>query len=229
MGVESPDETGHFIGGNGAMLVYDENGLIPAIIQDDQGRVLMLAYMNEEAFNKTLQTGETWFYSRKRQSVRHKGAELGNIQKVRRITTDCDRDTLLITVDQHGHGACDDDAGSYTCFHNLIMSDGPAPTDLTPNREVLSWLYATIEDRRRSPKVGSYTNYLMENGLDKILKALGEESSEVIIAAKNDGNEELIYEIGDLLYHLLVLLVFRKIKLEEVWSELLARSNVPSS
>ena len=132
-------------------------------------------------------------------------------------------------MDQHGHGACDDDKDGYTCFHNLIMSDGPALSDLTPHREVLSWLYATIEDRRRSPKVGSYTNYLMENGLDKILKAFGEESSEVIIAAKNDSNEELVYEIGDLLYHLLVLLVFRKIKLEEVWNELLSRSNVPSN
>lgn len=92
---------------------------------------------------------------------------------MRRITADCDRDTVLIIVDQHGHGACDDDGESYTCFHNLIMSDGPDQSDLLPQREALSWLYANIEDRRRSPKVGSYTNYLMDNGLDKILKALG--------------------------------------------------------
>jgi phosphoribosyl-ATP pyrophosphohydrolase/phosphoribosyl-AMP cyclohydrolase len=208
------------------MLKYDENGLVPAVIQDTQGRVLMTAYMNEEALNKTLQTGETWFYSRKRQMVWKKGAESGNIQKVRRITADCDRDTVLIVVDQHGHGACDDDLENYSCFHNLIMSDGPDQSDLLPRRETLSWLYATIEDRRRSPKVGSYTNYLMENGLDKILKALGEEAVEVIIASKNAGDEELVYEISDLLYHLLVLLVYRKISLEDIWEELSGRSTL---
>ncbi|HHW72464.1 MAG TPA: bifunctional phosphoribosyl-AMP cyclohydrolase/phosphoribosyl-ATP diphosphatase HisIE [Firmicutes bacterium] len=208
------------------MIKYDENGLVPAIIQDTQGRVLMMAYMNEEAFNKTLQTGETWFYSRKRKQVWKKGAESGNVQKVRRITADCDRDTVLITVDQHGHGACDDDGESYTCFHNLIMSDGPDQSDLLPQREALSWLYASIEDRRRSPKVGSYTNYLMDNGLDKILKAFGEEAVEVIIAGKNQSDEELVYEVSDLLYHLLVLLVFRRINLEAVWEELLGRSSL---
>ena len=208
------------------MIKYDENGLVPAIIQDTQGRVLMMAYMNEEALNKTLQTGETWFYSRKRGEVWKKGTEGCNLQKVRRITADCDRDSLLIVVDQHGHGACDDEHESYSCFHNLIMSDGPDPSDLLPQREALSWLYTTIEDRRRSPKVGSYTNYLIENGLDKILKALGEEATEVIIAGKNDGDEELIYEVSDLLYHLLVLLVFRKIGLDQVWVELLGRSTL---
>jgi phosphoribosyl-ATP pyrophosphohydrolase/phosphoribosyl-AMP cyclohydrolase len=174
-------------------LKYDENGLIPAIIQDDQGRVLMMAYMNEEAFNKTLQTGETWFYSRRRQGIWRKGERRGNIQQVKRITVDCDRDSLLITVNQHGHGACDDEEGAYSCFHNLLMSDGPEPSDLRPHREILSWLYSTIEDRRRSPKVGSYTNYLMENGLDKILKSLGEEAAEVLIAAKNEEPDDLIY------------------------------------
>lgn len=210
------------------MIKYDENGLVPAVIQDAQGTVLMMAYMNEEALNKTLQTGETWLYSRKRKKVWKKGAEAGNIQKVRRITADCDRDTLLITVDQHGHGACDDnhDSENFSCFHNLIMSDGPDQRDLQPPREALSWLYASIEDRRRSPKVGSYTNYLMENGLDKILKAFGEEAAEVIIAGKNDGDEELIYEASDLLYHLLVLLVYRRISLETIWEELLGRSSL---
>lgn len=208
------------------MIKYDENGLVPAVIQDTQGRVLMTAYMNEEAFNKTLQTGETWFYSRKRKEVWKKGAESGNAQKVRRITADCDRDTVLIIVDQHGHGACDDNLENYSCFHNLIMSDGPDQSDLRPRRDTLAWLHATIEDRRRSPKVGSYTNYLMENGLDKILKALGEEAIEVIVAGKNEGNEELVYEIGDLLYHLLVLLVYRKIGLEEIWEELSGRSSL---
>ncbi|NMA60802.1 MAG: bifunctional phosphoribosyl-AMP cyclohydrolase/phosphoribosyl-ATP diphosphatase HisIE [Firmicutes bacterium] len=208
------------------MIKYDENGLVPTVIQDTQGRVLMTAYMNEEAFNKTLQTGETWFYSRRRKEVWKKGAESGNVQKVRRITADCDRDTVLIVVEQRGHGACDDDLENYSCFHNLIMSDGPDQSDLLPNRETLSWLYATIEDRRRSPKVGSYTNYLMENGLDKILKALGEEAIEVIIAGKNGGNEELIYEVSDLLFHLLVLLVYRNIALEEIWEELAGRSSL---
>lgn len=208
------------------MVNYDENGLVPTIIQDTQGRVLMMAYMNEEALNKTLQTGETWFYSRKRKEVWKKGAENGNVQTVRRITTDCDRDSLLIVVDQHGHGACDDADESYSCFHNLIMSDGPDQSDLLPQREALSWLYTNIEDRKRSPKVGSYTNYLMENGIDKILKAFGEEATEVIIAGKNDSDEELVYEVGDLLYHLLVLLVFRKIGLDKVWVELMGRSSL---
>lgn len=208
------------------MIKYNEHGLVPAVIQDTQGRVLMTAYMNEEALNKTLQTGETWFYSRKRQKVWQKGAEAGNIQKVRRITADCDRDTLLIVVDQHGHGACDDDSENYSCFHNLIMSDGPDQSDLAPRRELLSWFYANIEDRRRSPKVGSYTNYLMENGLDKILKAFGEEATEVLIASKNMDNAETIYEVSDLLYHLLVLLVYRNISLDEIWEELAGRSTL---
>lgn len=208
------------------MIKFDENGLVPAVVQDTQGRVLMTAYMNEEALNKTLQTGETWFYSRKREEVWKKGAKAGNIQKVRRITADCDRDTLLIVVDQHGHGACDDDSGNYSCFHNLIMADGPDQSDLLPQRETLSWLYTNIDDRRRSPKVGSYTNYLMENGLDKILKAFGEEAMEVIIASKNVGKDELVYEVGDLLYHLLVLLVYRNISLDSIWEELSGRSSL---
>lgn len=210
-------------------LKYDENGLIPAIIQDDHGRVLMMAYMNEEAFNKTLQTGQTWFYSRRRQGIWQKGEDGGNIQQVKRIMVDCDRDSLLITVDQHGHGACDDKEGEYSCFHNLLMSDGPVPSDLHGPREILSWLYATIEDRRHSPKVGSYTNYLMENGLDKILKALGEEAAEVLIAAKNEGIDDLVYEVSDLIYHLLVLLVFKGVRLDAIYQELVARSNIPKS
>src|SRR5690554_4966963 len=100
-------------------LKYDENGLIPAIIQDDQSRVLMLAYMNEEALQKTLQTGQTWFFSRSRNAIWQKGEDEGNTQKVKRIKVDCDRDTLLITVEQHGHGACNDVDGQHSCFHNL--------------------------------------------------------------------------------------------------------------
>lgn len=215
--------------GGGTLIRYDENGLVPAVIQDTQGRVLMTAYMNEEAFNKTLQTGETWFYSRRRQEVWKKGAEAGNVQKVRRITADSDRDAVLIIVDQYGHGACDENKDEYSSFHNLIMADGPDPSDLRPKRDTLAWLYATIEDRRRSPKVGSYTNYLMENGLDKILKAFGEEAAEVIIAGKNERNEELIYEVSDVLYHLLVLLVYRQVSLDEIWQELQDRSSVSGS
>ncbi len=215
--------------GGGILIRYDENGLVPAVIQDTQGRVLMTAYMNEEAFNKTLQTGETWFFSRRRQEVWKKGAEAGNVQKVRRISADSDRDAVLIIVDQYGHGACDDNKDEYSSFHNLIMADGPDPSELRPKRDILTWLYATIEDRRRSPKVGSYTNYLMENGLDKILKAFGEEAAEVIIAGKNERNEELVYEVSDVLYHLLVLLVYRQVNLEEVWQELQDRSSVSGS
>lgn len=208
------------------MLKYDENGLIIAVIQDEQGRVLMTAQMNEEAFNKTLQSGETWFYNKEKAEVFKKGAQADNVQKVKRITATCDRRSVLIIVDQYGSGACDHEPEQYSCYHNLIMSKGLDPSDFQPKREALSWLYATIEDRRRSPKVGSYTNYLMENGLDKILKSVGEEAVETIIAGKDDGNEELVYEVSDLLYHLLVLLVYRNIGLDDIWQELLSRSSV---
>lgn len=211
------------------MLKYDENGLITAVVQDVQGRVLMIASMNEEAFDKTLQTGETWFYDKEKAKIYNKGAQTGAVQKVRRITADCNRSSILVIVDQYGSGACKHKSGEYSCYHNLIMSEGLEPSDFQPKRDALSWLYATIEDRRRSPKVGSYTNYLMENGLDKILTSVGEEAVETIIAAKSNGNEELIYEVSDLLYHLLVLLVFRKISLDDIWEELLGRSGVSDS
>lgn len=211
------------------MLKYDENGLIIAVIQDEQGRVLMTDQMNEEAFDKTLQSGETWFYNKEKAEVCKKGSRSGNVQKIKRITASCDRRSVLIVVDQYGVGACDHRPEEYSCYHNLIMSEGLEPSDFEPKREALSWLYATIEDRRRSPKVGSYTNYLMENGLDKILKSIGEEAVETIIVGKDDGNEELIYEVSDLLYHLLVLLVYRKISLDDIWQELLNRSGVSKS
>lgn len=209
-------------------LKYNKDGLIPAIIEDTEGQVLMLAYMNHEAFNKTMETGFTWFYSRSRKQLWQKGETSGHVQKVKCIVTDCDYDTLLITVEQHGKGACHE--GYRSCFHNPIVTPEDYKADKTfdPQQvygpQVLQQLYAVIVGRKHNPKPDSYTNYLLHEGLDKILKKVGEEASEVIIAAKNVDNGELIYEAGDLLYHLLVLLVNKGIELEEIWQELSSRA-----
>jgi len=189
-------------------LKWDEKGLIPAIIQSKHtGKVLMLAYMNEASLKETLSTGETVFYSRSRSALWHKGETSGNTQKVTDIRFDCDSDTLLITVDEQGP-ACH--TGSYTCF-------GQPET-----KDVIETLFSTIEDRKINPIEGSYTKYLFEEGIDKILKKVGEESAEVIIGAKNT-NEELIYEMSDLFYHSFVLLVNQGISLDEIKRELKSR------
>jgi len=200
-------------------LKYDHNGLIPAIVQDRNGQVLMLAYMNAEAVAKTLATGTTWFYSRSRQQLWHKGETSGCIQKVLKITADCDYDALLIIVDQAGTGACHE--GDYSCFHHTVFNSGD-PEPVT-NPHILDQIYDIIVQRREHPQAGSYTNYLFDHGIDKILKKVGEESAEVIIAAKNPDNGELIYETSDLLYHLMVLLVEKGVTWPEIWRELASR------
>lgn len=208
---------------------FDERGLVPAIIQDSQsGRVLMMAYMNAESLGKTIETGRTWFYSRSRQQLWMKGETSGHVQQVRDIFYDCDGDCLLIQVEQTG-AACH--TGHYSCFYRNAAGEEIEPATFDPDQvynpqasaAILYELYDVISDRRRKMPAGSYTTYLFEKGLDKILKKVGEENAEVIIAAKNRSQEELIYEASDLLYHLLVLLVEQDVSLENIFSELKSR------
>ncbi|MDI9476481.1 MAG: bifunctional phosphoribosyl-AMP cyclohydrolase/phosphoribosyl-ATP diphosphatase HisIE [Natronincolaceae bacterium] len=198
-------------------LKFDERGLIPAIVQDvDTKEVLMLAYMNEDSLRKTLDTGETWFWSRSRKELWHKGETSGHIQKVKSINYDCDGDTLLIEAEQKGV-ACH--TGARSCFFNLLyLFEEDREEKATP--DIIEKLYKIITDRKENPRKDSYTNYLLDEGLDKILKKVGEETAEVIIAAKNPDRNELIYETGDLLYHLLVLLRERDIAPREIFAEL---------
>lgn len=210
-------------------IKFDEKGLIPAIIQDFQsGRVLMMAYMNQESFQKTLDTGKTWFYSRSRQKLWMKGEESGHVQEVKEILYDCDEDTLLIKVIQTGV-ACH--TGHYSCFYRDMDGNETeeAATDVDKvysskqGPGILYELYDIITDRREKMPEGSYTAYLFDKGLDKILKKVGEENAEVIIAAKNREKSEVVYEVSDLIYHLLVLLVEQGVKLEDIFAELKSR------
>ena len=169
-------------------IKFDEKGLIPAIIQEESGQVLMLAYMNEESLQKTIETGYTHFYSRSRQSLWKKGETSGNVQKVQALYYDCDGDTLLVKVHQTGV-ACH--TGTYSCFSGRRLDDNnnlPAVIDNQPKEDlslVLYELYSVIKDRQRHPVEGSYTNYLFIKGQDKILKKVGEEAVETILALKN--------------------------------------------
>lgn len=203
-------------------LKFNSDGLIPAIIQDNKGQVLMLAYMNEESLAKTLATGYTWFYSRSRQKLWQKGESSGNTQKVLKIVADCDGDSLLVTVQQNGTGACH--KGTPTCFSYPVKEFAEQGTDSQlVGAEVLQEVYNVVLDRKHHPKENSYTNYLFREGIDKILKKIGEEAAETIIAAKNTDSSELIYEASDFLYHLIVLLVEKEISLQEIWQELNSR------
>lgn len=217
---------------------FDERGLVPAIVQDARTReVLTLAYMNAESLRRTLESGETWFWSRSRGELWHKGATSGHTQRVVGLSVDCDEDALVVLVEPAGP-ACH--TGARTCFHHEM--DGAAAASLRTKDEAvegsettgaaaganlgetLEGLYAVVEARRRERPEGSYTSYLFEKGLDKILKKVGEETAETIIAAKNGDNVSLAAEVSDLLYHLVVLLVERGLSLEEVGRELERRS-----
>lgn len=198
---------------------FDESGLVPAVVQDYKtGKVLMLAYMNEESLKLTIKTGKTWFYSRSRDKLWNKGETSGNFQYVKEINLDCDGDAILIKVDQVGN-ACH--TGNRSCFFNEIKSG-----EKCLNYKVLYDLEDRILDRRKNPKEGSYTNYLFEKGIDKILKKIGEESAEVIIAAKNQDRYETVYEMADLFYHCLVLLNEKDIKLDDIFLELIKRYKI---
>lgn len=189
---------------------FDEKGLVPAIIQDAGTKeVLTLAYMNEESLAKTIETGETWFYSRSRQELWHKGATSGNTQTVVSINYDCDQDALLVLVYPKGP-ACH--TGAVSCFSERSYTGTSSLADY----QILQSLEKVIVDREQERPEGAYTTYLFEKGVDKILKKVGEEAAEVIIAAKNRDAEELRWEAADLLYHLQVLLVEQGLPFKEV-------------
>ncbi|MGM7723650.1 bifunctional phosphoribosyl-AMP cyclohydrolase/phosphoribosyl-ATP diphosphatase HisIE [Metabacillus sp. Hm71] len=194
-------------------IKFDQNGLVPAIVQDAASKeVLTLAYMNEESLKKTLETKETWFYSRSRQELWHKGGTSGNIQKVVEMRYDCDQDAILVLVQPAGP-ACH--TGAYTCFSETI--DKQEVVDVKQDRfQILNTLEKLIAERENELPEGSYTTYLFTEGVDKILKKVGEEASEVIIASKNRDHEELKWEVADLLFHLMVLLREQKLPLDEV-------------
>jgi len=202
---------------------WDDKGLVPVIVQDaSNNQVLMLAYMNEEALKTTLATGRMHFYSRSRKKLWMKGETSGNVQLVRDIKIDCDGDTLLVLVDQTGV-ACH--TGSRTCFYNdltISASNEKISVDYKDSAgySILQKVFDVINDRKVNPKSGSYTCSLFERGIDVILKKVGEESSEVIIAAKNKNKAEVIYEACDLLYHLLVLLSEMDISLDDIYCQL---------
>ncbi|WP_406676846.1 bifunctional phosphoribosyl-AMP cyclohydrolase/phosphoribosyl-ATP diphosphatase HisIE [Moorella sp. ACPs] len=240
MGVKIPEE-----------IRFNAEGLIPAIIQDvESGRVLMLAYMNREALARTLATGETWFYSRSRRELWHKGATSGHRQYIVNASYDCDADALLFQVRQVGV-ACHE--GEFSCFHNPLALQvsspkvpggrKPAPRDAgqadmgsaaTANPTgvgtvtadlgaVLTEVFQVIKERQATRPEGSYTTYLFNNGQDKILKKIGEEAGETIIASKNDSRREILYELADLYYHTLVLLAYHDLEPGQLAAELAAR------
>lgn len=195
---------------------FDERGLIPAIVQNAATReVLTLAYMNRESLQRTIETNQTWFWSRSRNELWHKGATSGNTQEVVSLALDCDRDAIVVLVNPAGP-ACH--TGAVSCFDVEKRAD-----DLGP---LLDQLFDLIQTRERERPAGSYTTYLFEEGLDKILKKVGEESAETIIAAKNDDDGRLTAEVSDLVYHLLVLLVARGVSLAQVAAELRQRRKV---
>ncbi|MFD1205837.1 bifunctional phosphoribosyl-AMP cyclohydrolase/phosphoribosyl-ATP diphosphatase HisIE [Sporosarcina contaminans] len=187
---------------------FHNDGLIPAIVQDVRtGEVLMLAYMNNEALKKTVETGESHFFSRSRQELWHKGATSGNRQVVKRISVDCDRDAILLEVEPIGP-ACH--TGKTSCFYTPLYGEGRSI------RNVVHEIADEIKDRKENPVEGSYTSYLFLKGIDKVLKKIGEESAEVIIGAKNSDKSELSNEIADLLYHSLVLMEISGVTIEDV-------------
>lgn len=210
-----------------SMVKFDEKGLVPAIVQEENGQVLMMAYMNQESLEKTLETRTTWFWSRSRQELWNKGATSGNMQEVKDAFYDCDGDTLLFIVHQKGSGACH--TGTYSCFSGRHLIDNNKALAVVEQPQdnalanIMYELYEVIKDRQLNPKEGSYTNYLFEKGQDKILKKVGEEAVETVIASKNNNLDEVVYEMGDLWYHCLVLLAYHNIKPEEIFSELINR------
>lgn len=196
----------------------NSDGLIPVIVQDYRtGQVLMLAYMNEEAFHQTLKTGRMTYYSRSRKSLWVKGETSGHFQYVKALSLDCDNDTLLAKVNQIG-AACH--TGARSCFYQeLVKKEWKESNPLKVFEEVME----VILDRKANPKEGSYTNYLFDKGIDKILKKLGEEATEIVIAAKNPNSEEVKYEISDFLYHMMVLMAQKGVTWEDITRELANR------
>jgi phosphoribosyl-ATP pyrophosphohydrolase/phosphoribosyl-AMP cyclohydrolase len=230
-------------------LKFDEHGLITAVVQDDvTSEVLMVAYMNAESLAKTMQTGETWFWSRSRQELWHKGATSGHTQQVVDVRLDCDGDALLVRVNPNGP-ACH--TGERTCFFRGAPGKSEAEVREVPKVSpaiqpidsplslvnvaamdlgiLLQDLFKLIQERKDQRPEGSYTTYLFDSGLDKILKKVGEEAAETIIAAKNEDRKPLSGEISDLLYHLLVLMVEREVSLQDILGELSHRAGKPAN
>lgn len=196
----------------------NSDGMVPVVVQDYRtNEVLMVAYMNEEAYLHTIKTGRMTYYSRSRQELWIKGDTSGHYQYVKSLTADCDMDTILAKVSQVGN-ACH--TGAYSCFFNDIMKK---EYDETNPLKVFEDVFAVIKDRKIHPKDGSYTNYLFDKGIDKILKKLGEEATEIVIAAKNPNANEIKYEISDFLYHMMVLMVEKGVTWEEITTELAQR------
>jgi phosphoribosyl-AMP cyclohydrolase / phosphoribosyl-ATP pyrophosphohydrolase len=195
---------------------YDERGLVPAIVQDYlDGTVLMMAWMNRESLQKTLETRQTWFWSRSRQEFWNKGATSGHIQKVQSIRYDCDNDALLITVEQLGDIACH--TGERSCFHQVNGQVMPPPAD------TLSQVFAVICERKANPNPESYTCTLFEGGDNKILKKIGEESAEVVMACKDDDKDGIAGEVADLFFHAMVAMAHHDVDLKQVYRKLQAR------
>lgn len=197
-------------------LKFDDKGLITAVVQDAQSKeVLTVAYMNEESLQKTIETGETWFYSRSRQELWHKGETSGNTQKVVSIKTDCDKDALVVEVLPAGP-ACHN--GTISCFEETIVQNNQVGSV-----DIIPYLADVIRQREMEMPEGAYTTYLFEKGIDKICKKVGEEATEVVIGAKNRDAEEVKWEAADLFYHLLVLLQEQKINVYDVLKVLKVR------
>jgi phosphoribosyl-AMP cyclohydrolase / phosphoribosyl-ATP pyrophosphohydrolase len=220
-------------------LKFDDRGLIPVVTQDCRtDEVLMVAYMNKEALNKTLETGKVHYWSRSRNKLWLKGETSGHFQQVRSISIDCDGDSLLVKAEQKG-AACH--TGHHSCFYRKLDAEVENNENSSINKEVIAQtkgvtgdvdddlsnvieeVFKVVLDRKNSPKEGSYTNYLFDKGLDKILKKVGEEASEVIIASKNMNNKDIKAEIADLFYHTFVLMVERGMNLDDIYSELKGR------
>ena len=195
---------------------YNDQGLVPAIAQDYlDGTVLMMAWMSRESLEKTLQMGETWYWSRSRQELWHKGATSGHIQRVKGIRYDCDSDALLVTVEQLGDIACH--TGERSCFHQVDQQKIAPPADM------LSEVFAVIRDRRDNPSESSYTSKLLAGGDNKILKKIGEEAAEVVMACKDDDSDAIAGEVADLFYHSLVALAYHGVELRDVYRKLAER------
>lgn len=197
-------------------ICYNEQGLVPAIVQDYlDGTVLMMAWMSPSSLQKTLATGETWFWSRSRQELWHKGETSGHVQQVKAVRYDCDSDALLLTVEQAGEIACH--TGQRSCFHQVEGTKAEPPAD------TLSELYNLIGDRRDNPTETSYTCQLMAGGDNKMLKKIGEEAAEVVMACKDEDQNAIASEVADLLYHTLVAMAYHQVDVKAVYQQLQAR------
>jgi phosphoribosyl-AMP cyclohydrolase / phosphoribosyl-ATP pyrophosphohydrolase len=195
---------------------YDEKGLVPTIVQDYlDGTVLMMAWMNSESLHKTLATGQTWFWSRSRQEFWNKGVTSGHVQHVKSIRYDCDSDALLVTVEQIGDIACH--TGERSCFHQV---DGKV---MHPPADTLSQVFAVICDRKANPNPDSYTCKLLAGGDNKILKKIGEEAAEVVMAVKDDDKDAIAGEAADLFFHTMVALAHHDVDIKQVYRKLQER------